>query len=165
MAGTPLKNLRVFRKLCGKDALEKVYLTTTMWDEVEPNDGERRLNELRTVYWKTMITQGAHIARCRSDDDSPRELIRRILDEEGGCKVLLQDKMVELMKELQASDTSAGQEMYSQLEDLVERQTELLQKIGKERKTAAEPSVLVDARTEYDLLHAQIHYRLRQMKS
>ena len=35
MAGTPLKNLQVFQKLCGRDALGKVYLTTTMWDEAE----------------------------------------------------------------------------------------------------------------------------------
>ncbi|KAG8220474.1 hypothetical protein J3R82DRAFT_3169 [Butyriboletus roseoflavus] len=79
VAGTPLKNLRVFRKLCGKDALEKVYLTTTMWDEVEPTVGERRLDDLSSDYWKAMVSQGAHITCCRSDADLPKELIRRIL--------------------------------------------------------------------------------------
>ena len=33
MAGTLLKNLRMFEELCGKDALKNVILTTTMWDE------------------------------------------------------------------------------------------------------------------------------------
>lgn len=79
MAGTPLKNLRVFRKLCGKDALDKVYLTTTMWDEVESSVGEKRLDELKMEYWKTMIIQGAQIASCRCDDDSAKRLIRQIV--------------------------------------------------------------------------------------
>ena len=46
MAGSVLKNLRVFRKLCERDALDKLYLTTTMWDEVELS--ERMLEELKT---------------------------------------------------------------------------------------------------------------------
>ena len=162
MAGTPLKNLRIFRKLCGKDALEKVYLTTTMWDEVEPNDGASRLNELHTVYWKTMVAQGAHIACCRKDDNSVKELIRRILAQEGRRKVLLQEEMVERGKVLR--ETAAGQELYSQLEELAERQMELLRRIDKERKAAAEPRMLMDLQREYDGLHAQINDKLRQMK-
>ena len=79
MAGTSLKNLQVFRKLCGEDALDKVYLTTTMWDEVESSVGERRLNELETVYWKVMISQGAQTARCKSSDDSSKRLVRQIV--------------------------------------------------------------------------------------
>ena len=79
VAGTSLKNLQVFRKLCGKDALDRVYLTTTMWDEVESSVGERRLNELKTAYWKVMINQGARIACCKSSDDSSKRLVRQIV--------------------------------------------------------------------------------------
>ena len=55
-----------------------VYITTTMWDVVELSVGERRLEELKTEYWKMMIAQGARVARCRSDDDSPKKLVRQI---------------------------------------------------------------------------------------
>ena len=79
VAGSSLKNLRVFQKLCGKDTLDNVYLTTTMWDEVELSVGERRLEELKTEYWKTMISLGAQVARCRSDDDSSKNLVRTIV--------------------------------------------------------------------------------------
>ena len=79
VAGSSLKNLRVFQKLCGRDALDKVHLTTTMWDEVELGVGERRLEELKTEYWKTMISQGAQVARCRNDDDSSKKLVRKIV--------------------------------------------------------------------------------------
>ena len=87
MAGTSLKNLQVFQRVCGRDALGKVYLTTTMWDEVDLNVGERRLDELKEDYWKSIINQGAQIVRCRSDDDSPKRIIQQILAEEAAGKV------------------------------------------------------------------------------
>ena len=112
MAGTPLRNLRVFQKLCGRDALQKVYLTTTMWDEVDSSVGERRLDELKTDYWKAMTIHGAQTARCRSDDDSPKWIIRQILERGADGKVLLvQEEMTELKKTLR--ETEAGQELYS----------------------------------------------------
>ena len=164
MAGTPLKNLRVFRKLCGQDALDKVYLTTTMWDEVDQNIGERRLEELKTDYWKSMITQGAQVASCRNDDDSPNKVIQRILVQEAARKaVLLQEEMADLKKELK--ETEAGQELYSQLEKLVEKQLMLLQRIGKERKAASDPSVVAELQAEYNDLQVQIDDRLRQMQT
>jgi hypothetical protein len=163
MAGTPLKNLRMFQKLCGKDALGKVYLTTTMWDEVDQSVGERRLEELKTDYWKVMVTQGAQIARCRSDDDSPKRIIQQILGQEVARKVLrLQEEMAGLKKELK--ETEAGQELYSQLDKLVEKQMSLLRRIDEERKVASEASVLAELQTEYNDLRVHIDDKLRQMQ-
>jgi hypothetical protein len=163
MAGTPLKNLRVFRKLCGRDALGKVYLTTTMWDEVDRRVGESRLDELKTDYWKAMVIQGAQIARCRSDDDSPKKIIQQILEKEApGSVLLLQEEMAALKKELK--ETEAGQELYSQLDKLVEKQLVLLRRIDEERKAASEASVLVELQTEYNDLRVQIDDKLHQMQ-
>ena len=163
ITSTPLKNLRVFKKLCGKDALDRIYLTTTMWEEIDPSVGEARLDELKTSYWKSMINQGAQIARCRSDDDSPKQLIRHILALESPRKVLLiQEEMVELKKELK--ETAAGQQLYSQLETLVEKQMELLRRIDKERKAASEADILEELQREYSDLRAQIDDKLRQMQ-
>ena len=163
MAGTPLTNLRVFRKLCGRDALEKVYLTTTMWDEVDPSVGERRLDELIKDYWGSMVTQGAQTPRCRSDDDSPKRIIQQILFQEAARKaLLLQKEMGELKKELK--ETEAGQELYSHLDKLVEKQIVLLRRIDRERKAASEASVLVELQTEYNDLQMEIDDKLRQMQ-
>ena len=162
MAGTPLRNLQVFRKLCGKDALDRVYLTTTMWDEVDEHVGDRRLNLLETMYWKTMITQGAKVVRC-NDDGSPRKLIRNILDGESIRKpVLLQDEMVALRKELK--ETAAGQQLYSHLEALAEKQMELLKRIENERKMASGAQLLGELQAEYLDLRQQIDEKLDQMR-
>ena len=53
MAGTPLKNLRMFEKLCGEE-FDSIILTTTMWNEVDDNLGNGREDELKTLYWKSM---------------------------------------------------------------------------------------------------------------
>ena len=163
MAGTPLKHLRVFRKLCGEDALDKVYLTTTMWDEVDPMVGQGRLEELQREYWKVMISQGAQIVCCRNDDDSSKKIIQRILHQDAARKtLLLQEEMVDLERELK--ETEAGQELYSQLERMVGKQTAILRKIGQAKAEASDPKVLEELQAEYNELRTQIDNRLRQMQ-
>ncbi|KAF8420556.1 hypothetical protein L210DRAFT_3425066 [Boletus edulis BED1] len=163
MAGTPLKNLRVFRKLCGKDALDKVYLTTTMWDEVDQSVGERRLKELGTEYWESMIIQGAEVVCLQNNEDSAKKIVQQILSQEVAHKaVLLQEEMADLRKELE--ETQAGQELYSQLEKLVERQMVLLKRIDEERKVASKGGVLDELQGEYNGLRVQIDGKLRQMQ-
>ena len=134
-----------------------------MWDGVDSSVGERRLDELKTDHWNSMVIQGAHIARCRSDDDSPKRVIRQILDQEATRKaLLLQEEMTKLKKELR--ETAAGQELYSQLDKLVEKQKVLLRRIDQERKAASDATVLVELQTEYNELQVQIDDRLRQMQ-
>ncbi|KAI9573268.1 kinase-like domain-containing protein [Boletus coccyginus] len=163
MVGTPLKNLGVLRKLCGRDTLEKVHLTTTMWDEVNQSVGEGRLEALRRDYWKALIDLGAHIDCCRSDDDSAKNIIRQILDKEASHKaLLLQEEMVDLKKELRG--TGAGQELYFQLEKLVEKQMALLRRIDKETMAASDAGLLAALQTEYNELRIEIDDKLRQMQ-
>ena len=133
-----------------------------MWDGVDSSVGERRLDELKTDHWNSMIIQGAHIARCRSDDDSPKRVIRQILDQEATRKApLLQEEMT---KPKELKETAAGQELFSHLDKLVEKQTVLLRRINRERRAASDASVLVELQTEYNELRVQIDDELRQMQ-
>ncbi|KAF9004220.1 kinase-like domain-containing protein [Cyathus striatus] len=63
MRGTPRKNLDVFRRLCGEDALKNVILTTTYWDKVPLNIAEMRESQLKSVFWGQMIEHGCRINR------------------------------------------------------------------------------------------------------
>lgn len=38
----PKKTLFMLKKQCGKDALRNSILVTTMWDRVDPADGDKR---------------------------------------------------------------------------------------------------------------------------
>ncbi|KXN84710.1 hypothetical protein AN958_12137 [Leucoagaricus sp. SymC.cos] len=64
MAGTPLRNLEVFEKICGPQACTRVAMVTTMWDDVESEEmGDMRERELVTSFWKPMIDRGSKVVR------------------------------------------------------------------------------------------------------
>ena len=67
MAGTALRNLRVFQELCGKDCFSKVALCPTFWNVGKEEDCvlEKRLLELtgNEGYWGRMIENGSKVFR------------------------------------------------------------------------------------------------------
>ncbi|KAG9312310.1 hypothetical protein JVU11DRAFT_7621 [Chiua virens] len=163
VAGTSLKNLRVFRELCGDDALQKVYFTTTMWDEVTQDVGKRRLEELKSVYWKNLISHGAQVFCCL-ETSSPKELVQRIVDqaEDSRKALLLQEEMVELQKEIK--ETAAGRELYSQLEAIVQNQTEAIQRLNKARVGAEDPQLLSELGAQLAELREQMDEKILDME-
>jgi hypothetical protein len=77
--GTPLENLRLFEKLCGKHMFGNIILTTTMWDRIDDEIGQEREKELRGQYWRSMIELGSTTVRYRNTRDSAREILDRVL--------------------------------------------------------------------------------------
>jgi hypothetical protein len=63
LAGAPVRNLAMFRKLCGVSALQNVALVTTMWDEIDDATASRHEEGLRTKCWSPMISVGSRIFR------------------------------------------------------------------------------------------------------
>jgi hypothetical protein len=80
MEGPSLKNLRMMKKLCGEGSLANVVLATTMWEKVTEEEGTRREEELKQVFWKEMIASGSTVRRImtgRADD--ARALVKSML--------------------------------------------------------------------------------------
>ncbi|KAI6042362.1 hypothetical protein EDC04DRAFT_998756 [Pisolithus marmoratus] len=177
MAGTPLKNLRVFQKLCGKDAMSKVILVTTMWDEVDVEVGDERLKELKDSYWQKMIARGSMTFECNKDPrKSPMVLLQDIVravqhrkeeqesaghDEEGEGEVQLQEEISDLKMDLQ--ETAAGQQLYSRLEKLAQTRMETLRKIRADTKRADEKTA-EDLWREYNEVKEQLESTLIQAR-
>ncbi|KAJ3513215.1 hypothetical protein NLJ89_g3078 [Agrocybe chaxingu] len=132
MAGTPLKNLRMFEKLVGSK-FHNIILTTTMWDEVDEETGQMREDELRSIYWKTMIDRGSGTARFLQTTQSAFQLLAPLLDEANKRETLLLQKEVTDLG-FQLRETSAGQVLFLELEHLVKRQQEMLERIREEMK-------------------------------
>lgn len=65
LQGSALRNLRVFRELCGKDCFKNVAICPTFWDVAEEEDSilEKRLKELteNEGYWGGMIANGSRV--------------------------------------------------------------------------------------------------------
>ncbi|KAI6107629.1 hypothetical protein EDD16DRAFT_1458906, partial [Pisolithus croceorrhizus] len=110
MAGTLLKNLGVFQKLCGDKALSHVVLVTTMWDEVEESVGNMRLEELEGNYWKMMIAQGSTTYRYVNTPESSRQLLSQVVKKKR-CELRLQKQMAD--KSVKLQETDAGRELRS----------------------------------------------------
>ena len=78
--GTEHKDLDVFRKICGHEALKNVILGTTKSDEVSLKVDQRREQQLRDIHWKEMVQQGLVIMQVHADSSSARRIVDRILE-------------------------------------------------------------------------------------
>jgi GTP-binding protein EngB required for normal cell division len=65
MPGSARRNLLMFKKLCGDNALKNVILGTTMWDRVSESEGVAREEELTSTpdFWGWMVSQGSRVFR------------------------------------------------------------------------------------------------------
>jgi len=153
VAGTPLKNLRMFEKLCGKKALQNVILVTTMWDKVEGLTGSNREKELKGGYWKGMIKQGSRAVRYRNTYDSAWDILDSIIGD-NRIAVLLQKEIVDMKREL--CETDAGQTLYQTLETLVKEQRTKLEEIQLETTEQADPLLLKELQAEYENLQREL---------
>ncbi|KAH7925390.1 kinase-like protein [Leucogyrophana mollusca] len=104
MRGAPIRNLSMFEELCGVGALQNVILTTTMWDEVPIELGNRREDQLRTQFWKPFMDHGSRVTRFSSTFQSAWEIIDKFHTADRQ-PIQLQKEMVDEGKPL--SETSA----------------------------------------------------------
>ncbi|TDZ33084.1 hypothetical protein C8035_v006260 [Colletotrichum spinosum] len=85
LGGSAMRNLMMFKKLCGEDALKKVVLATTMWGDVDEQVGESREQELKTEpeYWGWMIGNGSAVFRHQNTEASALSLIDALMKRSG----------------------------------------------------------------------------------
>lgn len=82
MSGSSIKNLRMFRKLCGTENMSKVSLVTTMWDKVTLEEGALRERQLDGPggFWSTMVSSGSLVKRHDGSRESAEALVLDMLD-------------------------------------------------------------------------------------
>ena len=116
MSGSAVRNLDIFSKLVGDEALSEVVLVTSKWDAmVDSSVAEDREKALRERFWKPLIDKGSRV--CRLD---PRRLVAlHVLDVllprvEAQEKVLqIQRELVDDMKTL--DQTEAGRQLSKEI--------------------------------------------------
>ena len=130
MGGSPIKHLKMFQNLCGIEALKNVVLVTTMWDEVDEEEGNNRESELTSSYWKTMIELGCHTSRFHNNTESALDIVSQF--QHARCTVLLQRELVDLHLEL--AETAAGRTLFSFLVEFIKKIKEFLAQIEAKLK-------------------------------
>ena len=81
MTGSVLKNIRMFRKLCGEENLRNVILATTKWAITPMNDAIMRERDLCSDqgFWGLMIHAGSMVRRFDNTEASARSLVEELL--------------------------------------------------------------------------------------
>ncbi|KAF2110119.1 P-loop containing nucleoside triphosphate hydrolase protein [Lophiotrema nucula] len=132
VGGTGVRNIRMFKKLCGDDGLASVVLATTMWDLV-PNEetGKKRETQLsqETYLWKTMIDSGSKVFRQDKGKSSATQLVEYLMSRKRPVVLDIQHEMVD--QGLQLGQTGAGTEITSE----VEKQKDFLDQKLKDLET------------------------------
>ncbi|KAL4072368.1 hypothetical protein V8B97DRAFT_2023535 [Scleroderma yunnanense] len=77
MGGTALRDVTIFRQLCGDANSKNVVFVTTMWDEVLEDVGLQRENELLNHFW-AMTKLGSITCRFHNTEESAWEIINAI---------------------------------------------------------------------------------------
>jgi hypothetical protein len=164
MAGTPLKNLRMFEELCGKNAFHNVILTTTMWDEVDEKTGHLREEELKSKYWRSMLDRKSTTSRFLGTRESALRLIGPLIDEANKkSSLLLQQEMVDLRNKL--PETSAGARLFSETELLVKKRQEVLESIRNAMKHSNQDKTSLPAlQEEYQRVKMQLDTTVNEMR-
>jgi hypothetical protein len=134
MEGSALRNLKMFRQLCGKEPLKNVILATTFWSKVAKDDALRREEQLKTTpeFWGDMIDRGSIIKRL-ANRKSALEIVG-LLIQKPQVTLQIQHELVEDQKSL--VDTAAGQAVNEELIRIAQKHQQDLKRIKEEMQEA-----------------------------
>lgn len=139
LGGKALQNLKMFKSLCGDEALSKVVLATTFWNNVNVITGQNRENELETSeFWGKMIRKGSQVLRQDNGRVSARSIIEYLVKKRtpasAGVALDIQKQMVDQGKSL--DQTGAGQEMNAQILSMKKEYEEKIETLRADLKVA-----------------------------
>lgn len=148
MEGSHMKNIRMFRKLCGDKNFRNVILCTTMWEKVTPNEGAVRERQLcdQSTFWGDMIRAGAKVRRHSGPDlrVSARNIAKELV---GKGTVVLQ--LQEELESKSLSETSAGKMLMEGMQEMKRQHEEEMQQLKAELQAAGNTKEEIAALREY----------------
>ncbi len=120
MAGSMLRNLRMFHQLCGENNLNSVILATTHWKDkkgisVAEDVGQARIDELvRTKeFWGGMVQKGSKVVRHDGSRESALKIVTDLVDRRIRVVLDIQRQLIDEQRGL--NDTDAGVALQGEL--------------------------------------------------
>jgi len=108
MGGLSQRNFKMFKEMCGIEAAKNVVIVTSMWDEVPADRGEARENELKSLFFKPVLDQGAQLLRNDNTQQSALRIIAHFIENQP-VTLRIQQEIVDEHKHL--DKTGAGAEL------------------------------------------------------
>lgn len=166
MAGSLLKNLELFRSLCGHGAMPKVIIATTMWSDVEEEIGFARERELKEYFWKDMLNDGCKTRRFMDTQESAWNIIDDLTGGERREPVLLSEEIVD--KHLRLNKTRVGTTLNNELKRLIKDHKDAsrrLQRQAEKQRDGLVAQELVKHKNAIDQKTEQLAAQLSKMES
>ncbi|KLU90319.1 hypothetical protein MAPG_09283 [Magnaporthiopsis poae ATCC 64411] len=165
MVGSAMRNLRMFKQLCGDGALERVVLGTTKWSTTPEEVGKQREDELVTnkAYWADLIAKGSVMLRHDKEERSARHIIKHIRSryaksQHNPVSLKIQTEMAG-GKSL--DQTSAGLEIEAERERLMAKHKKEMRVLQEEWRQAQEARDF-EARRELESLKADLEAKMKK---
>ncbi|KAH7635100.1 hypothetical protein B0T09DRAFT_370402 [Sordaria sp. MPI-SDFR-AT-0083] len=140
LSGTARKNLAVFQKVCGNDALKNVTLVSTMWDMAGVNQKSiKRETQLlqEDGFWGEMVREhGTHVGRHDNTKESAMQLLARFV--KGPNYRVVVDLQQEVIDGKTLDQTAAGLEVLREINKAKAAIEEKLKQLEEELKSAAQ---------------------------
>jgi hypothetical protein len=81
MKGMTRRNIDMFHQLCGDNALARVVLGTTYWEEVDEDKGKMLEQQFAESFWNSMAASGSKLLRFARTRRSAQTFVDAILGE------------------------------------------------------------------------------------
>ncbi|UKZ61156.1 uncharacterized protein TrAtP1_002426 [Trichoderma atroviride] len=135
LGGAAMKNLRMFKRLCGRDSLACVVLATTMWNKADLLVDEQREKELlnRPDFWADMVKQGSQVFRHDNGRESATTIMKYIFGKRHRVTLDIQKEMAS-GKTL--DETGAGREVQTDMTVLTTKHEQEMKTLRQELQEA-----------------------------
>ncbi|KAG2008552.1 TKL/TKL-ccin protein kinase [Coprinopsis cinerea AmutBmut pab1-1] len=80
LTGSVRLNMKMFRKLCGREAYDKVIICTTKWTKKNEEQAAANQEELKRDFWKDLIDNGTRVMRVDNTESSYRKALDALLE-------------------------------------------------------------------------------------
>lgn len=140
VGGIARENFRLFRSICGTDAMRNVFIVTTMWEDVAEGVGAAREHELTTkpIFFQPAVEEGAQMLRHWNNAESAESIVRSLI-EHSARTLQMQRELVDEGRPM--PDTSAGRDLSAFLQEQEKRHQEELQKLKEDLKSARDREI------------------------
>lgn len=143
LGGQALKNLRMFKKLCGQNNLNSVILATTHWSNAEgvrisEQVGHEREMELIGTegFWGGMVENGSEVMRHDGSPKSALDIVLTLVRRRLRVVLDIQTQLVDEKRSL--DDTDAAQALQAELMRERKRFQEKLEQVQRDMESALE---------------------------
>ncbi|KAK6542556.1 hypothetical protein TWF694_006504 [Orbilia ellipsospora] len=120
MQGSALRNLRMFKQLCGQNNLDSVVLVTTHWTNAEgariPEAvGSERIKELVQTdgFWGGMVERGSKVLRHDGSRESALDIVASLVNRSVRVVLDIQKQLID--QQMNLDDTDAAQALQEEL--------------------------------------------------